>query len=378
MTQLSQLDKGPALFIAQPFSPKRKGWETLEACCKTAGGAGYRGGIQLPLWDGRLIDLDQAAESTTYCDELKGKAEEAGCPITSVANHLNTNLVVVSPAYRAQLSLFAPKELHFASIDQLHNWADAQVRKTVLATRNLGFDRCAAFSGGTLFPYIYKWPAQPNGLVDNAMRHLANRWMPHFDFALKNGVRWAFEEHPGMDLLCGGAMRRFLEKHGKNHAACCKNLDFSHRELMGITEDGMAEEMEQDADRIIMWHIKDAALIPTSAWGVYCFMPWIQCPGQFRSLGDGRINYPRYFKIAREKKIDVIPVVEWECSVKGIDQGITEEGPAYVEACLSGAPLPAKTAARPHSDVFDAFAEGASGARLIAEMLGIPETNVVL
>ncbi len=374
----SQLENGPGLFIAQPFSPSRPGWDSLEACCSTAGAAGYRGGIQLPLWDKRLIDLDLAAMSDVYCQELKGRAAEAGCPITSVANHLNTNLVVVSPAYAAQLSQFAPEELHFASIDRLHAWADEQVRKTVLATRNLGFDCVAAFSGGTMFPYAYKWPAQPNGLLKNAFRHLGKRWTPHFDFASENGVKFAFEEHPGMDLLCAGATRLFRSEYVNDHPACCKNLDFSHRELMGIPAELMEKELEQDADIIIMWHIKDARYEPTSDWGVYCYLPWIQCPGQFRSLSDGKIPYRKLIVKARKLGINVLLVVEWECSVKGIDQGIGEEGAPYVEACLADTELPALTVARPHSDVFDAFAAGNAGRRVIAEMLGMRTVDVVL
>ncbi len=373
------LNAGPALFLAQPFSPNRAGWNSLEACCKTAGAAGYRGGIQLPLWDGRLIDLKQAAASKAYCDDLHAKAIAAGCKISSVANHLNTNLVCVSPSYAAQLSLFAPESLHFAPVSQLQNWADEQVKLTVLATKNLGFDRCAAFSGGVLFPYVYKWPAQPGGLVHNGMLHLARRWMPHFNFAQQHGVRWGFELHPGMDLVCGGSLAMFLDnKYAKNHPAACINLDVSHSVLMGMTPKNIEDHIRQCASRIVMWHIKDAEYLPNGEWGVYCYQPWINCPGQFRSLGDGQVDYPRLFSLARELGIDVVPTVEWECSRKGIQQGIVEEGAAYVEACITGKAVPAKTTPRAHSDVFDAFAGGNVGRRLIASMIGIPEAQVDL
>lgn len=367
---------GPGLFLAQPFDPKRKGWGSLKECCATAGAAGYRGGLQLPLWDGRLVDLDQASMSKDYCDDLKGKALEWGCPITTVANHLHTNLVVVSPAYAAQLSMFAPEIFHFASVKALQDWADAQAKKTVLATKNFGFTEVAAFSGGVLFPYVYKWPAQPGGLVHNGMLHLARRWNPHFNFASEHGVRWAFELHPGMDLLCGGAMRMFLDKYASNHEACCLNLDVSHKILMGVPMEQIKAHIREFVERIVMWHIKDAEYNPNGQWGVYSYLPWVQCAGQFRSLGDGQVDYPALFALARELGIDVVPVLEWECSKKGIAQGIVEEGASYIESCIAGEAPAATADPKPHNDVFDAFAAGA-GKKLISAMTGIPEALVV-
>jgi len=38
---------------------------------------GYKG-IQIPTWDPRMIDLKQASESKTYCDDYKGKLNEIG------------------------------------------------------------------------------------------------------------------------------------------------------------------------------------------------------------------------------------------------------------------------------------------------------------
>ena len=59
--------KGPAIFLAQfmgdaaPFNS----WPTIT---KWAGSLGYKG-VQVPSWDGRVIDIKKAAESKTYCDE---------------------------------------------------------------------------------------------------------------------------------------------------------------------------------------------------------------------------------------------------------------------------------------------------------------------
>lgn len=62
--------KGPAVFLAQ-FAGDNTPFNTLEGMCKWASELGYKG-IQIPSWDTRLIDVSKAAQSKTYCDEIKG------------------------------------------------------------------------------------------------------------------------------------------------------------------------------------------------------------------------------------------------------------------------------------------------------------------
>ena len=69
-----------------------------DAITRWAAGLGFKG-VQLPSWDGRLIDLEKAAESKTYCDELAGVARANGVEITELGTHLQGQLVAVHPAY---------------------------------------------------------------------------------------------------------------------------------------------------------------------------------------------------------------------------------------------------------------------------------------
>ena len=55
--------------------------------------------MQIPSWDGRLFDLDRAAASKDYCDEIKGIAAEGGVSVTELLTHLQGQLVAVHPAY---------------------------------------------------------------------------------------------------------------------------------------------------------------------------------------------------------------------------------------------------------------------------------------
>ncbi|MCB0638783.1 MAG: sugar phosphate isomerase/epimerase, partial [Lewinella sp.] len=78
--------KGPAIFLAQ-FMGDEAPFNSLDNICAWAAGLGYKG-VQIPTWEDRLIDLEQAATSQTYADELKGRIGEHGLAITELSTHL--------------------------------------------------------------------------------------------------------------------------------------------------------------------------------------------------------------------------------------------------------------------------------------------------
>ena len=88
--------KGPALFLAQ-FAGDAAPFNSWRGITRWAADCGYLG-VQIPSWDGRLFDLDRAAASKDYCDELKGIAAESGLSITELSTHLQGQLVAVHPA----------------------------------------------------------------------------------------------------------------------------------------------------------------------------------------------------------------------------------------------------------------------------------------
>ena len=61
--------KGPAIFLAQ-FVGDDEPFNNLKNISSWASKLGYKG-VQIPSWDNRLIDLDKAAESKDYCDDLR-------------------------------------------------------------------------------------------------------------------------------------------------------------------------------------------------------------------------------------------------------------------------------------------------------------------
>ena len=101
--------KGPAIFLAQ-FVDDAAPFNALGTIAGWAASLGYRG-VQIPTWDSRLIDLERAAESKTYCDEIAGVCRDAGVEITELSTHLQGQLVAVHPAYGEMFDAFAPEAL---------------------------------------------------------------------------------------------------------------------------------------------------------------------------------------------------------------------------------------------------------------------------
>src|SRR5918994_5428981 len=139
--------KGPGIFLAQ-FAGDAAPFNSLKSITKWAAGLGYKG-VQIPTWDGRLFDLKKAASSKAYCDEVKGICVEAGVEITELSTHLQGQLVAVNPAYDKLFDGFAPAELHGNSKARTE-WAVQQLKYAAKASKNLGLNAHATFSGALL------------------------------------------------------------------------------------------------------------------------------------------------------------------------------------------------------------------------------------
>jgi sugar phosphate isomerase/epimerase len=78
--------KGPAIFLAQ-FAGDNAPFSNLQEISRWAASLGYKG-VQIPTWDGRLFDLKRAAESKTYCDQIRGTLQSKHVELTELSTHL--------------------------------------------------------------------------------------------------------------------------------------------------------------------------------------------------------------------------------------------------------------------------------------------------
>ncbi|MGB6693068.1 MAG: sugar phosphate isomerase/epimerase [Terracidiphilus sp.] len=310
--------KGPGIFLAQ-FAGDQAPYNTLEGMAGWAAGLGYAG-IQIPTWDKRLFDLQRAAESKSYCEEVLGIAAGAGVRITELSTHLQGHLVAAHSAYNAQLDDFAPAELA-GDAKAKSEWAAQQLRWAAQASRRLGLQAHATFSGALAWPFFYPFPQRPAGLIDEAFSELGRRWLPILNSFDEAGVDACFELHPGEDLHDGATFERFLAAVG-DHKRASILYDPSHMVLQQL--DYLAF-LDLYHERVRAFHVKDAEFRPSGRAGVYGgYLDWIDRPGRFRSLGDGQIDFTQVFSKMAQYDYPGWAVVEWECCIKHPEDGAAE------------------------------------------------------
>ncbi|MEO6185119.1 MAG: sugar phosphate isomerase/epimerase [Steroidobacteraceae bacterium] len=313
--------KGPAIFLAQ-FAGKDPPFNSLEGMARWAASLGYVG-VQVPTSDPALFDLKQAAQSQTYCDDIKGRLAQHGVEITELSTHLQGQLLAVHPAYVEQFRAFAAPEVR-DNAAAWPAWATQQLRYAAQASARLGLQAHATFSGALLWPFLYPWPQRPDGLVEEGFAELARRWRPVLDAFGEAGVATCFEIHPGEDLHDGATFERFLDAVD-GHQAASILYDPSHFVLQQL--DYLAF-IDLYHERIKAFHVKDAEFRPSGRVGVYGgFLDWVDRPGRFRSPGDGQIDFRQIFSKFAQYGYDGWAVIEWECCLKHPEDGAREGAP---------------------------------------------------
>ncbi len=316
--------KGPGLYLAQ-FMGDKPPFDNLENISRWAAGLGFVG-VEIPAHDTRLIDIDQAAESTTYCDEIKGKLKDLGLEITELATHLWGQLVAVHPAYDALFDGFAAPAVR-GNPKARTEWAVNQLKKCARASKHFGLKAHVTFSGALLWHTMYPWPQRPAGLVDTGFRELAKRWKPILDAFDEAGCDICYEIHPGEDLHDGVTFERFLNETG-NHPRARIMYDPSHFVLQQL--DYLAY-IDIYHEFITAFHVKDAEFTPSGRSGVYGgYQSWIDRPGRFRSTGDGQVDFRTIFSKLAQYDFPGWAVLEWECALKHPEIG-AKEGADFIK-----------------------------------------------
>ncbi|NSZ62803.1 sugar phosphate isomerase/epimerase [Agrobacterium tumefaciens] len=315
--------KGPAIFLAQ-FVGDKAPFDTLDNLGQWAASLGYKG-IQVPTGP-KLFDLEKAAASKAYCDDIKGRLAETGIEITELSTHIQGQLVAVHPAYDEMFDGFAPAELR-GKPQARQEWAVNQLKCAAKASQHLGLKSHASFSGALAWPFVYPWPQRPAGLVEMAFAELGKRWTPILDTFEENGVDLCYELHPGEDLHDGITFERFLEATG-NHSRANILYDPSHFVLQAMD---YLDFIDIYHERIRAFHVKDAEFNPTGRSGVYGgYQGWVERPGRFRSLGDGHVDFGAVFSKLTQYDFDGWAVLEWECALKHPEDG-AREGAGFIQ-----------------------------------------------
>ena len=347
--------KGPAIFLAQ-FAGDAAPFDTLPAIARWAHDCGFEG-VQIPSWDARLFDLRRAAESDTYCDEVRGTLAEAGVALTELSTHLQGQLVAVHPAYDVAVDGFADPAVR-GNPAARQAWAVEQLLLAARASRRLGLTAHATFSGALAWPFLYPFPQRPPGLVETAFDELAARWRPILDAFDAAGCDVCYELHPSEDLHDGLTFEMLLERVGQPptlqhplrpqpHGPAGHGLRRLHRRVPPshprLSRQGRRIHAERASRRL--WRLPALAQAP-------------------RPLPLARRRPDRFFatvfsKLA-EYDFDGWAVLEWECCLKDAQVG-AREGAAFIRDHII--PVTARS--------FDDFAAGGTDMVANRRMLGL-------
>lgn len=348
--------KGPAIFLAQ-FIGEDAPFNSLENIANWAASLGYKG-MQVPTSDKRIFDLERAANSQQYCDEVMAICAKAGVQITELSTHIQGQLVAVHPAYDELFDNFAPKELQGKPKERTQ-WAVAQMMLAAKASQRLGLTAHATFSGAFLWHLAYPWPQRPAGLVEQGFAELARRWLPILNAFDDAGVDVCYEIHPGEDLHDGATFERFLAAVD-NHPRANILFDPSHFVLQQLD---YLQFIDLYHERIKMFHVKDAEFHANGRSGVYGgYQDWQERPGRFRSLGDGQVDFKGIFSKLTQYGFDGWAVLEWECCLKDSAQGAAEGAPFITQHIIT-----------PAAHAFDDFAGASSSGSRNRRILGLDD-----
>ena len=346
--------KGPGIFLAQ-FADDRAPFNSLEEIARWAASLGYRA-VQIPTWDRRLFDLEKAAASRDYCEEIAGRLKSLGLEVSELSTHLQGQLVAVHPAYDELFDGFAPAELRGKPAAR-QAWAVSQLMLAARASRHFGLSAHATFSGAFAWHLVYPWPQRPPGLIEEAFAELARRWRPILDAFDAAGVDVGFELHPGEDLHDGASFERFLAAVD-GHPRAGILFDPSHFVLQQLDYLAFVDIYHE---RIKCFHVKDAEFRPNGRTGVYGgYQGWVERAGRFRSLGDGQVDFRALFSKFAQYDYAGWAVLEWECCLKHPEDGARE-----------GAPFIRDHIIRVTDRAFDDFAGASSDSARSRRLLGL-------
>ncbi len=291
----------------------------LETMAQKAKSFGYDG-LELGCW-GDHMEIDKADQP--YCDAKLELMKKYGLKLVAISTHLVSQAVCDNPDIRHKAILPA-YVWGDGEPEGIRQRAAAEIIKTGEVAKRLGLNVVIGFTGSSIWPYLYSFPAVSQEMIDEGYKDFAKRWIPILDAYQSYGVRYALEVHPTEIAFDIETAKRAL-KAVNYHPAFGFNFDPSHLGYQGVDYVRFIYEF---SDRIFHVHMKDVT--------------WNDYPGtvgvfgghidfgdnrrfwNFRSVGRGKINFERIIRALNDIGYSGPLSVEWEDSAMDREMGAAE------------------------------------------------------
>jgi sugar phosphate isomerase/epimerase len=303
-------------------------WADLpfEDLCAQAKSFGYDG-LELACW-GDHFDVAKALSDDAYVRNRWDTLSRYGLKCYAISNHL-VGQAVCDRIDDRHKGILPERIWGDGKEDGVHRRAAEEMKNTARAAAKFGVKVVPGFTGSSIWPYLYSFPANPPELIPNGYRFFAEMWNPILDVFDEVGVKFALEAHPTEIAFDIVTAEMTLQAIG-NRKAFGFNFDPSHLGYQGVDYVGFIRRF---GDRIYHVHMKDAywSEHPTQAgvFGGHLNFGDSRRYWDFRSLGHGSVNFEEIIRALNEVGYEGPLSVEWEDSGMDRVHGATEAA-AYV------------------------------------------------
>jgi sugar phosphate isomerase/epimerase len=293
----------------------------LEELAKKAASWGYDG-LELACW-GDHFEVDKALSDSKYCKAKRDMLKKYGLQVFAISNHLVGQCVCdkIDERHKAILSpeIWGDGEPEGVKKRAAQNMIDA-----ARAAKKLGVDVVNGFTGSSIWPLLYSFPAVSKDMIKAGYDDFAKRWRPILKEFKREGVKFALEVHPTEIAFDIASAQRALAAV-KRHEAFGFNYDPSHLGYQGVD---YVKFIRTFGDRIFHCHMKDA-------WwghgdgtvGVFGGHTEFADPRRywdFRSIGHGDINFEEIIVALNDVGYQGPLSIEWEDSRMDREHGAAE------------------------------------------------------
>lgn len=306
--------QGPAISLA-PYVSDEAPFDSLDSLGDWAAANGHKA-VEIPSWDARLFDLETAAASRIYCDDVKGRLAAKGLAVAGLSSERQGRLVAAHPAYDEVLDAWAPPAVRVSGSgnrEARQEWATNQLRLAARASHNLGLSHHVTRSGTLLWPFLSPALPRPAGLLETGFAELARRFRPVLDAFDQVGVDLCFVPEAGEDMHDGITFERLFDAVG-GHPRC--RLAYDPAELL-LQQIDYLEFIEFYGSLIKAFYVSDAEVRPSGRQGpAGSYEPPRRRAARHRSPGDGEIDFAGVFTRLGAAGFGGWAVLRWACCFK--------------------------------------------------------------